>query len=103
LALSLEAQAGAPPPPTNRDLNGYVKTEGEALFSALGTSLEEAVNAFLIGSPRSRVSPLGSSPNIPNAATLAALKEAEELVGLAKAEGHGPFKDFEEMMAGLVK
>jgi DNA-damage-inducible protein J len=56
-----------------------LKEQAESLFSALGMNMTTALNIFLRQAVRQRKIPFEISLNIPNIATLEAIKEAEDM------------------------
>jgi DNA-damage-inducible protein J len=54
-----------------------VKTEVEAIYSQYGMSITDAINVFLYQSRNVGGLPFDLRPSIPNAKTIAAMKEAD--------------------------
>jgi len=56
-----------------------LKEQAEALFSALGMNMTTAFNIFLRQSVRQGKIPFEVSLNVPNAVTIAAMEEADQI------------------------
>ena len=56
-----------------------LKEQAESLFSALGMNMTTAFNIFLRQSVRQGKIPFEVSLNVPNAVTIAAMEEADEI------------------------
>lgn len=82
---------------TTITLDEEVKKEAQELFSELGLDLSTAVNMFLHQSVRIGGFPFEVTRKVPNEATLAAIKEAEE------NKLHGPVSSAKELMNELDK
>ena len=72
-----------------------VKKQADALFDELGMSLSTAFNVFLRQSIREQGLPFEVSKSTPNAATLAAMDDAE------LGRTFGPFDSVEDLMEAL--
>jgi len=64
---------------TNISIDADVKSQAQALFSDLGLDLSTAVNIFLRQAIREGAMPFRICREIPNAETVAAMKEADEM------------------------
>ena len=62
-----------------------VKTDVEAIYAQYGMSLTDAINIFLYHSRNVGGLPFDLRPSIPDAKTLAAMKESNELIKSGKA------------------
>jgi len=63
---------------TNISIDADVKTKAQELFSDFGMDLSTAVNIFLRQAIRDNAIPFSIQRDVPNADTIAAMKEAEE-------------------------
>ena len=83
----------------NIRMDTEVKKEAQALFSELGLDMTTAINIFLRQSIRERALPfaLRLDPPVPNAKTLAAMKEGDKILGSGKSR----FENAEEMFSEL--
>ncbi len=71
-----------------------LKAEVEALYKGMGVSLSDAINMFLYKSLDYRGLPFELRREIPNAETLAAMKEADDIAsGKLPAKSYTSFKD----------
>lgn len=61
-------------------LDKSTKTNAEKLFEELGLNMSTAITLFIKQSLRERSIPFSITENVPNADTLSAMKEAEELL-----------------------
>ena len=73
-----------------------LKKQADILFSDLGLNLSTAFNIFLRQSVREQQIPFQISKHTPNAATLAAMEEAEKGENL-----YGPFDSVSALMEAL--
>ena len=73
-----------------------VEKEAEKLFSDIST----AVNIFLRQSIRENCIPFNIQKEVPNADTLAAMKESEDMI--AHPEKYKSYHDVDEMMKDLL-
>lgn len=64
---------------TNISIDSDVKAKAQELFEDLGIDLSTAINLFLKQSIRENAIPFSVCREIPNADTIAAMKEAEEI------------------------
>lgn len=64
---------------TNISIDADVKKKAQELFEDLGIDLSTAINLFLKQSIRENAIPFSVCREIPNADTIAAMKEADEM------------------------
>lgn len=81
---------------TNISIDPVVKEEAQALFDNLGMSLSGAVNIFLKQCVREQAIPFRIGEPVPNAVTLAAMKDAA-----AGRNLYGPFDSVAAAMEAL--
>ncbi len=62
----------------NISMDMEVKQQAQALFSELGMDFSTAVNIFLRQAIRENAIPFAITKDVPNATTVAAMREAEE-------------------------
>ena len=74
--------------------------EAEKLFSDFGLDISTAVNIFLRQSIRENCIPFNIQKEVPNADTLAAMKESEDMI--AHPEKYKGYHDVDEMMKDLL-
>ncbi|MDR2946899.1 MAG: type II toxin-antitoxin system RelB/DinJ family antitoxin [Candidatus Adiutrix sp.] len=74
-----------------------VKSDVEAIYARYGLSITEAINVFLHQSRNIGGLPFDLRPPVPNAETLAAMKEADEMAESGKAR----FNNFGDMLKDL--
>ena len=71
-----------------------IKMQVENLYKSMGVSLSDAINMFLYKSIDFRGLPFDLCREIPNAETIAAMKEAEDIIaGRVQAKSYSSFKD----------
>ncbi|MBQ7574355.1 MAG: type II toxin-antitoxin system RelB/DinJ family antitoxin [Clostridia bacterium] len=71
-----------------------IKAQVEALYKSMGVSLSDAINMFLYKSLDFRGLPFDLVREIPNAETIAAMKEADDIIsGKVEAKPYSSFKD----------
>ena len=71
-----------------------IKAKVETLYNSMGVSLSDAINMFLYKSIDFRGLPFDLCREIPNAETIAAMKEAEDIIaGRVQAKSYSSFKD----------
>lgn len=73
-----------------------LKEQADTLFAELGLNLTTAFHVFLRQSVREQQIPFAISKNVPNAATLAAMDDAESGKNL-----YGPFDNMADLMEAL--
>lgn len=78
-------------------VNETLKEQAQSLFKELGMDMSTAVNIFLTQTVREQRIPFVIGVEVPNAETIAAMKEVEEM---ARNGGHG-FSSVEEMFKEL--
>ena len=81
-------------------MDSDIKKQCEALYGELGMNLTTAINVFLRQSLRVGGFPFDVTVNTPNAATIAAMKEAERL---AKDPSAKCYSDVEETLRELKR
>ena len=74
-------------------LDSSLKEEAESLFSDLGMSLSAAFNIFLRQAIRVQGLPFAVTRSVPNARTLKAMREAEEIANDPNAETYETVED----------
>ena len=74
---------------TSISLDADVKAKAQELFADLGLDLSSAVNIFLRQSIRENGIPFAIQRDVPNADTVAAMREAEEM-----AKNPGKYKSY---------
>ncbi|MDR0840144.1 MAG: type II toxin-antitoxin system RelB/DinJ family antitoxin [Christensenellaceae bacterium] len=71
-----------------------IKAQAESLYNSMGVSLSDAINMFLYKSLDYRGLPFELCREIPNAETIAAMKEAEDITsGKIQSKSYASFKD----------
>ena len=71
-----------------------IKAQAEALYRSLGVSLTDAVNMFLYKSIDFNGLPFDLVREVPNAETLAAMQEAEDIIsGKKTVKSYSSFKE----------
>lgn len=78
-------------------LDPQVKAEAEAIYSRYGMTLTEAVNVFLHQSLNVGGLPFDLRPPQPNAVTLAAMEEAEDII----RQGRGRYSNADDLLKDL--
>ncbi|MDY3782549.1 MAG: type II toxin-antitoxin system RelB/DinJ family antitoxin [Candidatus Faecousia sp.] len=81
---------------TNITIDADVKARSQAMLADFGLDLSTAVNIFLRQMLRERAIPFEIRQEIPNAATLAAMDDAENGTDL-----YGPFDSVSDLMEAL--
>lgn len=79
-------------------MDSELKTQADALFSALGMNLSTAFNIFVRQSLREGRIPFDISLNQPNKETIAAMLEAERIAKDPSVKG---YTDLDELFADL--
>lgn len=78
-----------------------LKKQAEELFSDLGLSMTAAFTVFAKQAVREQRIPFELTRDVPNAETLAAMKEAEDIIsGKVKAKG---YTDLDELFRDLAE
>ncbi|WIK89426.1 type II toxin-antitoxin system RelB/DinJ family antitoxin [Varibaculum cambriense] len=85
---------------TNINLDADLKRSAQLLLKDLGMDLTTAVTIFLRQTVRDQAIPFQISRDIPNAQTLAALQEYEEMK--AHPEKYPRYNSFEEAMKDVL-
>jgi len=71
-----------------------IKAKVEKLYNSMGVSLSDAINMFLYKSIDFRGLPFDLCREIPNAETIAAMKEADDIInGNVQSKSYSSFKD----------
>lgn len=79
---------------TSISIDADVKAQAQALFADFGLDLSTAINIFLRQSIRENCIPFAIQREVPNADTVAAMKEAEEMAKNPSAyKRYGSFSD----------
>lgn len=81
----------------NIRMDSEVKKQAEAIFNEIGMNMTTAINIFLKQSIRENGIPFELKIAQPNAQTLEAIKEGEEII----KKGESRFNDADEMFAEL--
>ena len=74
---------------TSISIDAEIKAKAQELFADFGLDLSTAINMFLRQSVRENAIPFSIRREIPNAETIAAMKEAEEM-----AQNPGAYKRY---------
>lgn len=85
---------------TSISIDADVKAKAQELFADFGLDLSTAINIFLRQSIRENSIPFMIQREIPNADTIAALKEVEEME--KHPEQYKGYRDVDEMMKDLL-
>lgn len=86
---------------TSISLDADVKAKAQELFADFGLDLSTAINIFLRQSIRENCIPFSIQREAPNADTLAAMREAEEMV--RHPEQYETFSNMTDLMRALEK
>jgi len=71
-----------------------IKAQVENLYNSMGVSLSDAINMFLYKSIDFRGLPFDLCREIPNTETIAAMKEADDIIsGKVQSKSYSSFKD----------
>lgn len=84
---------------TSISLDADVKAKAQELFADFGLDLSTAINIFLRQSIRENRIPFTIQREVPNADTVAAMKEAEDMVN--HPERYETFRSMEELKKAL--
>jgi DNA-damage-inducible protein J len=84
---------------TSISIDADVKAKAQELFADFGLDLSTAINIFLRQSIRENCIPFSIQREVPNADTIAAMKEAEEME--KHPERYKVYDSVEEMMKDL--
>lgn len=84
---------------TSISLDADVKAKAQELFADFGLDLSTAINIFLRQSIRENRIPFSIQREVPNADTIAAMKEAEDMVN--HPERYETFSNMADLMRAL--
>lgn len=84
---------------TSISLDSEVKAKAQELFADFGLDLSTAINIFLRQSIRENCIPFSIHRDVPNADTIAAMKEADEMI--AHPEKYQTFDNMDDLMRAL--
>lgn len=73
-----------------------VKEQADAVFKELGMNMSTAVNVFLRQAIREKGMPFNVTLNKPNSETLAAMKEAEQILNDPNRKTYASFKEIRD-------
>ena len=85
---------------TNISIDAETKAKAQELFADLGIDLSTAINIFLRQAIRENAIPFSIQRDIPNADTIAAMKEAEEMK--RNPEKYKRYSSFSEALEDIV-
>lgn len=85
---------------TSISIDADIKAQAQELFADLGLDLSTAINLFLRQSIRENSIPFSIQREIPNADTIAAMKEIEEME--KHPEKYKRYTNVDEMMKDLM-
>lgn len=84
---------------TSISLDADVKAKAQELFADFGLDLSTAINIFLRQSIRENCIPFTIQREVPNADTIAAMKEADDMVN--HPERYETFDNMDDLMKAL--
>ena len=84
---------------TSISLDADVKAKAQELFADFGMDLSTAINIFLRQSIRENCIPFSIQREVPNADTIAAMREAEDMVN--HPEKYETFSNMDDLMRTL--
>lgn len=84
---------------TSISLDADVKAKAQELFADFGLDLSTAINIFLRQSIRENCIPFSIQREVPNADTIAAMKEADDMV--KHPERYETFENMDDLMRAL--
>ena len=84
---------------TSISIDADVKAQAQELFADFGLDLSTAINIFLRQSIRENCIPFSIQREVPNADTIAAMKEADDMVN--NPEQYETFHSMEELKRAL--
>lgn len=84
---------------TSISLDADVKAKAQELFADFGLDLSTAINIFLRQSIRENCIPFSIQREVPNADTIAAMKEADDMVN--HPEQYETFRNMADLMRAL--
>ncbi|MDO5112240.1 MAG: type II toxin-antitoxin system RelB/DinJ family antitoxin [Clostridia bacterium] len=77
----------------NFKMDSKLKAEADELFAELGMNMTTAINVFIRQAVRQRKIPFEVAADMPNAETIAAMKEADRIARDPNAKRYSSFKD----------
>lgn len=84
---------------TSISIDADVKAQAQALFADFGLDLSTAINIFLRQSIRENCIPFAIQREVPNADTIAAMREADDMVN--RPEQYETFHSMEDLKRAL--
>lgn len=84
---------------TSISIDADVKAQAQALFADFGLDLSTAINIFLRQSIRENCIPFSIQREVPNADTIAAMREADDMVN--RPEQYETFHSMEDLKRAL--
>lgn len=84
---------------TSISIDADVKAQAQALFADFGLDLSTAINIFLRQSIRENCIPFSIQREVPNADTIAAMREADDMVN--HPEQYETFRNMEDLKRAL--
>lgn len=84
---------------TSISIDADVKAQAQELFADFGLDLSTAINIFLRQSIRENCIPFSIQREVPNADTIAAMKEADDMVN--RPERYETFHSMEDLKKAL--
>lgn len=84
---------------TSISLDAEVKAKAQELFADFGLDLSTAINIFLRQSIRENCIPFSIQREVPNADTIAAMKEADDMVN--HPEKYETYSNMDDLMKAL--
>ena len=84
---------------TSISIDADVKAQAQALFADFGLDLSTAINIFLRQSIRENCIPFAIQREVPNADTIAAMREADDMVN--HPEQYETFNSMEDLKKAL--
>ena len=84
---------------TSISLDADVKAKAQELFADFGMDLSTSINIFLRQSIRENCIPFSIQREVPNADTIAAMREAEDMVN--HPEKYETFSNMDDLMRAL--
>lgn len=81
---------------TNITIDSEIKAKAQELFADFGMDLSTAINIFLRQTIRENAIPFSISRDVPNADTIAAMKECNEIA--AYPEKYKKYSSFSELL-----
>lgn len=84
---------------TSISIDADIKTKAQELFADFGLDLSTAINIFLRQSVRDNCIPFSIQRDVPNAETIAVMKEADDMVN--HPERYETFDNMADLMRAL--